>query len=166
MLPDSRLSIRLPKLLKICLLVITGSMLHFSGARAQGAGPDHHALSADPFSDTWKTLGSLTYQQKGEAYIPVFNEKIKAMSGKQIVMRGYIIPMEETKQQSYFMLSLYPFSSCFFCGGAGPETIVEVEASTPFEYTSQPVEVSGVLKLNESDHDRLFYILEKATPVK
>ena len=49
---------------------------------------------------------------------------------------------------------------CFFCGGAGPETIMEVYTKEEIDYTAEAVIVKGVLKLNDSDINRLIYALE------
>lgn len=55
-------------------------------------------------------------------------------------------------------------ASCFFCGGAGPETIIEVifKKKPPFK-TDQIVEITGILELNADDVDHCNYILKEAT---
>ena len=55
-------------------------------------------------------------------------------------------------------------ASCFFCGAAGPETIVEVsfEEKPPFK-TDQIVTVTGILQLNANNVDHCNYILNEAS---
>jgi len=49
---------------------------------------------------------------------------------------------------------------CFFCGGAGPETVMEVFAKEPIKYSAEPVMLKGKLELNDSDVNRLIYTLK------
>ena len=55
---------------------------------------------------------------------------------------------------------------CFFCGGAGPETVMEVEALEPVEYTAEQVTLTGKLTLNDSDINRLMYLIKDAKLTK
>jgi hypothetical protein len=64
-------------------------------------------------------------------------------------------------------LSKFPYSQCFFCGAAGPETIAEIkfkEKQGKFEM-DQYLRVKGKLKLNESDIEHGNFILEDAVMV-
>jgi len=123
--------------------------------------------SALSSADIWKTLSTVEYENVPNRYFPqpLFNKDIKALEGKRVTIKGFIIPLDDTKKQVNFMLSMVPFSHCYFCGGAGPESMIEVKALTAFEYTAKPVQVSGILKLNATDENHLFYILEEASPI-
>jgi translation initiation factor IF-2 len=55
---------------------------------------------------------------------------------------------------------------CFFCGGAGPETVMEVESEVGVDFTAEQIIMKGTLKLNDSDINMLMYRLENATLVK
>ncbi len=116
--------------------------------------------------DLWKVLLGVKYDYYKDAYVPKFTDKIKAYDGQIVTLKGYIYPLEESSKHKFFMLSYYPISVCFFCGGAGPESIVEVSAKTPITHTSQQITVKGKLKLNTQDRERLFYILNQAEIVK
>jgi len=54
---------------------------------------------------------------------------------------------------------------CFFCGGAGPETVMEVEAREPIEYTADPITLKGTLHLNPDDINALMYKMTDARQV-
>ncbi len=123
-------------------------------------------LTKNPFEDVWKVLLGVKYDYYKDAYVPKFTDKIKEYDGKIVTLRGYIYPLEESSKHKFFMLSYYPISVCFFCGGAGPESVVEVSAKTPIAHTSQQITVKGKLKLNSQDKERLFYILNQAELVK
>ncbi|MCS6822155.1 MAG: hypothetical protein NZ551_09835 [Microscillaceae bacterium] len=116
-------------------------------------------------TDLWQTLMTVKYRYVNDVYIPTFNPQIQAFHNKEVVIKGYIYPLEEAPQHSFFMLSYYPASSCFFCGAAGPETVIEVNAIKPVKYSLKPIKLKGILKLNADDPQRLFYILNKAEQI-
>lgn len=65
------------------------------------------------------------------------------------------------------MLSALPFSSCFFCGGAGPETVAEIQMEKiPALAPDQIVKVKGRLRLNDSDINHMNFILEDSKIIK
>ena len=118
--------------------------------------------------NTWKTLSKITFKKEyDEALgmkidIPVFGSEIKALSGKEVTVKGYIIPTDGYKNQKEFVFSAFPYNMCFFCGGAGPETVMEVNSKMPIVYTSEPVYLKGILRLNGTDVNRLIYTLDNA----
>ncbi|NJN33272.1 MAG: hypothetical protein HC817_02485 [Saprospiraceae bacterium] len=118
--------------------------------------------------NTWKTLSKITFKKEYDEVlglkvdVPVFGKDVKALEGKEVTVKGYIIPTDGYKSQTEFVFSAFPYNMCFFCGGAGPETVMEVVAKVPIKYTSEPVYLKGVLKLNGSDVNRLIYSLESA----
>ena len=112
--------------------------------------------------DMWKTLMSVKYEQKRDAYTPKFEAKHKALEGKEITLTGYMYAYEEAPVHKFFMLSFYPVSMCYFCGGAGPESVVEISMKKPLRHTSKQITIKGTLKLNATDTDRLFYVLLNA----
>lgn len=123
-------------------------------------------LFAQP--DIWKKLGKLTYKKQYDELmgfkvdVPVFGPEIKALSGKEITVKGYIIPTNGYKSHREFVFSAFPYNMCFFCGGAGPETVMEVYASEPIEYVTEPIVIKGILQLNDKDINRLMFALVKA----
>ena len=123
-------------------------------------------------TNTWKTLAKITYKKEFDELmgfkvdVPVFSQDIKDMAGKEISIKGYIIPVEGYKSHTEFIFSAFPYNMCFFCGGAGPETVMEVSAVEPVKYTAEQVEIRGKLELNDSDINRLMYILTDVKMVK
>lgn len=119
----------------------------------------------------WKILSKVKYKSKldiesGDViYTPIFNKAIQKLEGKTIILKGYVIPADLTGGK--MTLSAFPYSSCFFCGGAGPESVIEVEASSPIIYRmDKAVILEGKLELNRDDPLRLMYILTDATYAK
>ncbi len=95
-----------------------------------------HLLMADSFlvkfpgihfSDTitWLTLNNLEYKEVphevyGTVYLPEFSKEIKKLANKRVIIRGYLVPVDKTT----WALSKNTYASCFFCGKAGPETVM------------------------------------------
>jgi hypothetical protein len=119
-------------------------------------------------NNTWKTLSKITFKKEYDEVlglkvdVPVFSKEVKALEGKEVTIKGYIIPTDGYKSQKEFVFSAFPYNMCFFCGGAGPETVMEVVCKSAIPYTSEPIFLKGILKLNGSDVNRLIYSLEKA----
>ena len=120
-------------------------------------------------TDYWavfsKTRFEVKYSEKAQEYLnfPVFPAEVKALEGKVISVEGYYLPVDVVGE-AYVIISKYPYSQCFFCGGAGPETIAEVSFKTkPPKFTAdQYIRVKGKLKLNLDDIDRTNFILQEA----
>lgn len=116
----------------------------------------------------WTTLGKVTFKKQYDEMlgfkvdVPVFADEIRALNGKMVEIKGYIIPVEGYKNQKEFVFSAFPYSMCFFCGGAGPETVMEVFSKEPIKYTAEAIVIRGKLELNDSDVNRLMYILNNA----
>ncbi|XHC48289.1 hypothetical protein ABWH99_16790 [Cyclobacterium xiamenense] len=117
-------------------------------------------------TSVWKDLSKVTYEigedEFGELYLPVFDEKVKGMEGKEVTADGYIIPFEGMFKPEHIILSSLPLAECFFCGSGGPETVMEVMLQEPIKYTSKKVQVKGTLVLNAKDPEKLMYILTDA----
>lgn len=117
----------------------------------------------------WHILAEVGFKKTkiayGEMETPVFSNHLKSYQGKKIKLKGFVIPVSETGDESKFMLSALPFNVCYFCGAAGPETIVEVETNQKVKFTTQPILMEGILLLNEKDPDHHIYILKSAKTI-
>jgi hypothetical protein len=125
-----------------------------------------HVQAQEP--DFWLTLADVSFESKVdkdgmEMDVPKFGQKLQGWQGKKVRLKGYLIPMSEFGGKDEYMLSALPFNNCFFCGGAGPETIVELEVKQSVKFTSARITMEGVLVLNERDPDHHMYIIKEAT---
>lgn len=119
--------------------------------------------SNDAIPITWKTLADVTFkerlslQQKDFIKIPTFGPKVTQLEGKRVQIKGYMIPV--SLPDELYVISEKPMSSCFFCGSAGPETLLELEfEKKPRRFKTDEIRtVSGVLQLNADDTERLCY---------
>ena len=120
----------------------------------------------------WNTLAKITFKKEYDEMlgfkvdVPVFSDQVQAMSGEEIEIKGYVIPVEGYRSHTEFVFSAFPYNMCFFCGGAGPESVMEVYADEPIKYSPEPITIKGTLELNAADVNRLIYALNGATLVK
>ena len=110
----------------------------------------------------WTLLRNVEYEETDVFYQANFSDELQALNGKEVRLKGFIIPLEESPESTHFVLSYFPYASCFFCGGSGPESVVEVYTQKPVAFTDKPITVRGVLRLNSDNPERLFFALESA----
>jgi hypothetical protein len=117
---------------------------------------------------TWETLEDVEFSDRyfeevDETYLyPHFGPSVMALAGQEVTLKGFILALEP--QEGYYVLSKSPFSSCFFCGAGGPETVVELELKSDKDYfiMDEVVTMKGVFRLNSDDIYKCNYILEVA----
>lgn len=113
----------------------------------------------------WQLLAEVGFETKPSAQDgfevdkPKFSKRLKEADGKKITLKGYLIPLSEVGSRQQYMLSLLPFSSCYFCGGAGPETVVELDTKEKIKFVTKQIVMEGTLVLNASDPDHHIFIL-------
>ena len=117
---------------------------------------------------SWDDLADVhfefVYNEIYEVYFqkPIFGEQISAYNGKKIKITGFYLDIAGDGE--LVLLSQNPMSSCFFCGPAGPETVIEVNfVEKPTFKTDQTLTITGQLELNVNDVDHFNYILNQAT---
>lgn len=119
----------------------------------------------DPVELDWSVLADVKFRKKllkeyNSVYlIPKFGKQPKALAGKEVILKGYLIPLSADFTQ--LVLSKSPYASCFFCGQSGPETVVELKLDPDVKIRryrmDDYVEVRGTLDLNLDDVRSLPY---------
>ncbi|MFN4086367.1 MAG: DUF3299 domain-containing protein [Spirosomataceae bacterium] len=126
-----------------------------------------HAVDP-PRKISWELLRDVTFKKKWNAdegmFIlePQFGSKVKEIQSKEVAITGYMIPVDI--DANYYVLSANPFASCFFCGQAGPESVVSIKfkgVNRRFN-TDDRVTIKGKFRLNATDINELNYILDQA----
>lgn len=114
----------------------------------------------------WQLLAEVGFETKPSAQngfeidSPKFSKRLKEANGKPITLKGYLVPLSEVGNKQQYMLSSMPFSSCYFCGGAGPETIVELDTKEKIKFVTKQIVMKGTLILNASNPDHHIFILK------
>lgn len=124
-------------------------------------------ISSNPVKITWESLRDVTFKKKWYAeesvymLYPTFGPSIAKLNGKEILLTGYVLPIDA--EANLYALSAFPFSACFFCGGAGPESVVSLKFKKSRKFkTDERHTFRGTLKLNADDIYELNYIIENA----
>ncbi len=118
--------------------------------------------------DVWQVLSEVGFETQPnretgfEIESPKFSKRLWSYNGKVVRVKGYLIPMAELGGRNEYMLSSLPFNQCYFCGGAGPETVVEVQTKQNIRFVTRQIMMEGILFLNESDPDHHMYIIKDA----
>lgn len=140
----------------------------------QQLNPVESADGNDYLEITWSDLSRVQLKTKYNAELkmdapyPIFHKSVEALDGKNVIISGYAIPLEETAEKIVVILSAFPFSSCFFCGAAGPESVMDIKFKKARKRLEmdRKVTIRGRLQLNSEDLYSLFYILNDAELVK
>lgn len=82
-------------------------------------------ISSPKDTITWLILNDLEYKESphevyGTVYLPEFSKKVKKFANKKVIIKGYLVPVDKTT----WALSKNTYAACFFCGKAGPETVM------------------------------------------
>ena len=163
-------------MMKNTILIFVISMLGICGLSAQQSKDEvmKAPKSESKAPNTWKKLSKITFKKQYDEMtgfkvdVPVFSEEVKAMDGTEITIKGYIIPVEGYKSHKEFVFSAYPYDMCFFCGKAGPETVMEVFAKdgAPVDYSEQSMTLKGTFRFRSSDVNDIMFKLEEAELVE
>lgn len=117
---------------------------------------------------TWERLRDVQFKKKwypeeGVVMLyPKFGPTVKALNGKAIRITGYVLPID--LESGLYVVSEYPMAACFFCGAAGPESIMALKfRKLPRQFrTDERRTFSGTLRLNADTIYELNYILDGA----
>jgi hypothetical protein len=124
-------------------------------------------IGADPApagTVPWQLLQSTkTVQKADKKFGPAFPREVKELDKQQVKLYGFMMPLDQAKKQKRFLLSAYP-PHCSFCLTGGPESLVEVIADAPIDFTFEPVVVAGRLAVLENDV--VYYRLTNAATAK
>jgi hypothetical protein len=135
--------------------VIFGLLLSNFSSSAQSEGWDIFAKVK---------FSSKYYKQFDEYFLaPKFDDQIKKYEGKEFILKGHYLPFD-LPNKHHIIISKFPYAQCFFCGGAGPESIAEVHfKEKPRKFKADEIIiVKGRLRLNDADVNHTNFILEEA----
>ena len=90
---------------------------------------------------------------------------MKGWDGKNVSIEGYWIPVSEIGDSTVSVLSALPYAQCFFCSGAGIETVMQIKANKLLRRmdTDEKVALKGRFLLNRDNPMELYYQLVDAS---
>lgn len=110
----------------------------------------------------WETLAKVEWIWDDNFYRVEFNEEQQALDGKELIVEGFMFPLEYSRKHTTFLVSSAPMSDCFFCGPGEAESMVYVKTETPVEYSYSKMAVKGTFKLVSDASMGIIYELEGA----
>jgi hypothetical protein len=117
-----------------------------------------------PGGVSWSLLESTKEITRKDAkgYIvskPDYPPGVLALNGKTIKVSGYLMPLQNGKLQTHFVLLAYP-PDCPFHLNPGPAQFIEVKTAkgVAFDYSVKTIE--GVLQLDSQSESGVFFKLQ------
>ena len=120
----------------------------------------------------WVTLADVTFRKEYseelmlEYDVATFGDLIQQFEGKEVQISGYVIALDALGVS--FVLSRNPNATCFFCGGGGPETIVDIKvkpkALKRYKMDERKT-FKGILKIYSDNANSFIYLLTEAEPI-
>jgi len=97
---------------------------------------------------------------------PVFTDDLKKLDNTEIIIQGYMFPLDADEKQSTFLLGPFPLS-CPYHYHVTPNLIIESYAKSPIRFSYEAVNLKGVLELvPKDDYYNVFYRLKDAELLK
>jgi len=114
---------------------------------------------------SWKLLGQVELVKAKDRFIPQFSKGVSDLNNKDVLLQGFMMPLQPGDKQTHFVLSAMP-QTCSFCMPGGPEQLVEVRSKTAIKYGFEPIVLKGRLAVLKDDPTGVFYRLTDAVPAK
>lgn len=129
-------------------------------------------FAQDAIDTNWDVLQAITFtprynsELKAKVLFPKFTNQILDMENKTVQLEGYVIPVDPTG--AIVALSANPYAACYFCGKAGPASVMTIKLKTVKKkyITDAYKKFKGTLRLNYDDIHEFYYIMENAEQVK
>ena len=117
------------------------------GLQVPGGGTEQQPPGTVP----WEILQQAkTVQKADKRFGPEFTPEIKRLDKQNVKVYGFMMPLDQSRLQKRFLLASFP-PHCAFCVPGGPESMIEVVADKPVEFTYEPIVVSGRMAVLEND---------------
>ena len=142
--------------------------------------PDELLSAVDDFIDlpiggiSWKTFSETGMNEysftddNGNDWIgfrPVFKEKIKNLESREVLIQGYMFPLEQDEKQKLFLLGPFPLT-CPYHPHTSSNLLIEVHAIKPVNFSYDAINIKGKLELVPIDDEfNIFYRLKDAKQI-
>jgi hypothetical protein len=107
------------------------------------------------------TKCAVDYDNNKGTYNIQLTPEVKALDGKTITLRGFVLPMDGSDRTQHFLISRNT-PVCLYCPPGQPNEVVEVEAARAIPWTNKIVSVTGRLHLINDAEKALFFKIENA----
>ena len=139
-----------------------------AASTAGEGGGSEWGVQTDPPADEvvkvkWEELADVEWIWENEFYQVKFGESAQRLDGKEVLVEGFMFPLEYTRTHTTFLVSASPMTNCFFCGPGEAESMILINAVDEVEYLYTPIRLQGTFKLV---HDASMGIIYEMDDVK
>jgi hypothetical protein len=149
-------------------LLLSGALLLPPAQAAQPIGQPADEAAAQKLlpkvhDALWTALTKckVSYDNKSGNYSIRVTPEVKALDGKKITVRGFVLPMDGSDHTKHFLITRNT-PVCMFCPPGQPNEVVEVRASHAILWTDKVAAVTGKLSLINDGEKALFFRIENA----
>jgi uncharacterized protein len=147
-------------------LLMTGAWREQKASELSGERAYQRTLprSGDPL---WKTLSlaKVKFNEKTQLYSLTPTPEIRALVGKSIKVKGFIIPLDGLDMTKHFLIGINT-PVCLFHPPGEPNEVIEVTSLKAVPWDDKPKTVEGVFNLMSNPEMGVFFAISKAKPVK
>lgn len=118
----------------------------------------------DPFWDKLKAC-KVSLDAAGHTYHLTPTPKIKAMSGHNLMVQGFILPLDGSDKTQHFLIGVNT-PVCFYHPPGEPNELIEVFSVKPVTWTDRPIFMKGRFILINEAKEGVFFRLDNAEPVQ
>lgn len=101
------------------------------------------------------------YDKKSGLFNIHVTPDVKALDGKTITVRGFVLPMDGSDRTKHFLITRNT-PVCMFCPPGEPNEVVEVLARRAIPWTDKITAVTGRFSLINNGEKALFFKIENA----
>ena len=122
---------------------------------------------------SWQELAEVEWQDRYDTLTGftlidgIYSDHLKSLDSTEVYISGYVIPFDALGFS--FALSRTSFASCFFCGQAGPETVLSLRIKPnsiePSRQKNTKIKFKGLFRVHESNENGFHYELLNAEEV-
>lgn len=116
--------------------------------------------STDP---VWNVLRQTRVREddRSGTFTAEFPSAVQSLSGRQITVEGYMLPLDSKHLTNHFLLSKYT-PVCPFCPPGQPNEVIEVYSSDPMVPSQDKIAVMGRFGVHQDSGAGLFFRLDGA----
>jgi len=116
--------------------------------------------SEDPI---WRVLKScrVGFDSKSGDYNLIPTEKVLALVGKTVRVKGFVVPLDGSDQTKDFLIGINT-PVCFYHPPGEPNEIIEVKTKGPIPWSDRLVTVEGRFSLESGNQVGVFFRLNEA----
>jgi uncharacterized protein len=133
-----------------------------SGGMSGSSAPAPAPRSMVSEDQLWKTFAQCKLRaNKDFSYDITYLPSVKAMSGKEITISGFMLPLEAKEKSKHFLLERRA-PTCAFCPPGEPNEVIEVFATKAIAWNENLATLSGILILPNDSKKMIFFQLKDA----